>query len=111
MWTARYLISTRCSTFTLLSSVHCCYQVFNGLLNHVNFALEAGFVPVVHGDAVIDSSRGCSILSGDTLMVALSKAFQPRYCVFVTNVDGVYDRDPVSVVNNGESHFLPDSCG
>lgn len=85
-------------------------QVFNRLINHVNFALEAGFVPVVHGDAVIDSSRGCSILSGDTLMLALAKAFQPRYCVFVTNVDGVFDRDPTAPGAGELSFSLPRFC-
>ena len=35
-------------------------------------ALEAfiskGFIPLLHGDCVLHSSRGCTILSGDTIL-------------------------------------------
>jgi len=57
-------------------------------------ALEAGLVPVFHGDAVLDASQGCSILSGDTLTQVLSERLKPTCCVFVADVDGVYDRPP-----------------
>ena len=30
--------------------------------------LSVGFVPVLHGDCVLDSIRGCTILSGDTII-------------------------------------------
>jgi len=30
--------------------------------------LQAGFLPVLHGDCVLDSSKGCAILSGDTII-------------------------------------------
>lgn len=56
--------------------------------------LAAGFVPVLSGDGVLDAARGYGILSGDVLMVELARALRPRQVAFVTDVDGVHDRDP-----------------
>ena len=30
--------------------------------------LEAGFVPILHGDCVLDKEQGCAILSGDKII-------------------------------------------
>lgn len=57
-------------------------------------ALAARLVPVLSGDVVLDASRGFGILSGDVLMVELARALRPRRIAFVTDVDGVFDRDP-----------------
>nr|QEV81829.1 Isopentenyl phosphate kinase [Prunella vulgaris] len=57
-------------------------------------ALDAGFVPVLHGDAVLDSSLGCTILSGDVIIHHLAEHLRPVYVVFLTDVSGVYDRPP-----------------
>jgi isopentenyl phosphate kinase len=56
--------------------------------------LAAGFVPVLSGDGVLDASRGWGILSGDVIMAELARALRPERAVFVTDVDGIYDRDP-----------------
>ena len=34
----------------------------------VSSLVNSGFVPVMHGDCVIDRCQGCFILSGDTLI-------------------------------------------
>ncbi|KZV36889.1 delta-1-pyrroline-5-carboxylate synthase [Dorcoceras hygrometricum] len=60
----------------------------------VGGAIDAGFVPVLHGDAVLDSSLGCTILSGDVIIRHLAGQLQPDYVVFLTDVFGVYDRPP-----------------
>jgi len=56
--------------------------------------LDAAFVPVVHGDAVLDDSQGCAILSGDVWMVELSREFRAQRAVFITDVDGVFTKPP-----------------
>lgn len=56
--------------------------------------LEAGLVPVLHGDAVLDTQLGCTILSGDTVVRCLAQQLRPRHVVFLTNVDGIYDQPP-----------------
>ena len=55
--------------------------------------LDLGFVPMGYGD-VVPTSSGPRILSGDDLMVALSKALRPELALFITDVEGIYDRDP-----------------
>ncbi|XP_057947997.1 isopentenyl phosphate kinase [Malania oleifera] len=57
-------------------------------------AITAGFVPVLHGDAVLDDSQGCTILSGDVIISHLAEQLKPEYVVFLTDVLGVYDRPP-----------------
>ncbi|KAH6754863.1 Amino acid kinase family protein [Perilla frutescens var. hirtella] len=57
-------------------------------------ALDAGFVPILHGDAVLDTSQGCTILSGDVIIRHLAEQLRPAYVVFLTDVFGVYDRPP-----------------
>ncbi len=60
------------------------------------FALYAslGMTPVSFGDVVLDSRRMFSICSGDHIMHALSTLEEVEKAVFVTDVDGVYDRPP-----------------
>ncbi|GMH01766.1 hypothetical protein Nepgr_003605 [Nepenthes gracilis] len=57
-------------------------------------AIDAGFIPVLHGDAVLDQSQGCTILSGDVIIRHLAEVLRPEYVVFLTDVFGVYDRPP-----------------
>jgi len=56
--------------------------------------LSLGLTPVSFGDVVPDRTMGFSICSGDLMMEALAKAFNPRLVVFCADVDGVFDRDP-----------------
>lgn len=60
----------------------------------VHEAIARGMTPVLSGDVVMDAARGYGILSGDVLMVELARAVRPERAVFVTDVDGIYDRDP-----------------
>ncbi|CAI0462984.1 unnamed protein product, partial [Linum tenue] len=63
-------------------------------LSMVVKAIESGFVPVLHGDAVLDSQLGCTILSGDVIIKHLAAYLKPEYVIFLTDVFGVYDRPP-----------------
>lgn len=49
---------------------------------------------MVHGDAVFDAEKITRILSGDKLSEVLCQALKPEFCVFVTDVDGVFDKPP-----------------
>ncbi|XP_048564602.1 isopentenyl phosphate kinase isoform X2 [Triticum urartu] len=49
---------------------------------------------VLHGDAVLDESLDCTILSGDVIIRHLAQLLTPKYVVFLTDVHGVYDRPP-----------------
>ncbi|KAJ4711416.1 glutamate 5-kinase [Melia azedarach] len=63
-------------------------------LSVVAKAIESGFIPVLHGDAVLDDLQGCTLLSGDVIIRHLAAHMKPEYVVFLTDVFGVYDCPP-----------------
>ncbi|XP_010532643.1 PREDICTED: uncharacterized protein LOC104808621 [Tarenaya hassleriana] len=63
-------------------------------LSTIAKTIDSGFVPVMHGDAVLDNTLGCTILSGDVIIRHLAEHLKPEYVVFLTDVLGVYDRPP-----------------
>jgi isopentenyl phosphate kinase len=69
-----------------------------GFHKAVGDVLDLGLVPILHGDACIDTGdRQVSILSGDTLFVNLCEIFLPDYGVFLADVEGVLTAPPGSV--------------
>jgi len=56
--------------------------------------LKLGFIPVLYGDAVLDTKLGFTILSGDQLVSSLAMRFNAERIVFGVDVDGLYDADP-----------------
>ncbi len=56
--------------------------------------VDMGLSPVTFGDAVFDDKIGFSICSGDYLMEALAEEFRPEKTIFLSDVDGIYDRNP-----------------
>jgi isopentenyl phosphate kinase len=53
-----------------------------------------GIMPVMFGDVVMDRKKGFGICSGDQLMEVLCDLFKPEKVIFVSDVDGLYDKDP-----------------
>jgi len=72
------------------------------LVAQVERLLDMGFLPVLHGDGVVDHSiaeggggtKGFSVLSGDIIAEWLCERLNPRRLVFLTDVEGVLDRPP-----------------
>ena len=64
--------------------------------NHqiVKSMLKQNIMPVLFGDAVLDDSYGCSILSGDTIITYLAKKLKAAQVIFLSDVDGIFDSDP-----------------
>lgn len=56
--------------------------------------LTMGFTPVLYGDAVLDTKKGFTILSGDQLVSALAIRFNAGRIIIGVDVDGVYTADP-----------------
>jgi isopentenyl phosphate kinase len=56
--------------------------------------LEMGFLPVLYGDAVLDTDLGFTILSGDQLVSTLATKFGAGRLVIGVDVDGLYEADP-----------------
>jgi isopentenyl phosphate kinase len=56
--------------------------------------LEMGLVPVLYGDAVLDSDKGFAILSGDQLVSSLAIKLNAERIIIGIDVDGLYASDP-----------------
>ncbi len=55
--------------------------------------IDARMVPVFHGDACLYGNDG-GILSGDTIMEILGTTSWVHHSIFITDVDGVFNKDP-----------------
>ena len=56
--------------------------------------LKTGFLPVLYGDAVLDTNLGFTILSGDQLVSVLATRFNAERVIIGVDMDGLYDADP-----------------
>lgn len=56
-------------------------------------------LPVLYGDAILDTKLGFTILSGDQLTAHLAMRFDARRVLVGVDVDGLYDADPKSEKN------------
>ena len=56
--------------------------------------LELGFLPVLYGDAVLDSDIDFTILSGDQLVSSLAMSLNAERIIIGVDVDGLYTADP-----------------
>jgi isopentenyl phosphate kinase len=54
----------------------------------VNALLKSGYVPVLHGDVVLDSELGGSVCSGDQLCSYIGK--RADKVIFITDVEGIF---------------------
>jgi isopentenyl phosphate kinase len=73
----------------------------------VKVALEKGFVPILYGDVVLDTSkRGVAILSGDTIASFLASKLKADKLIYVLDVDGIYLEDPKRKPNAKLVKFL-----
>jgi isopentenyl phosphate kinase len=58
---------------------------------HLDHMLSLGIVPVIHGDVVMDRSRGACIVSGDQLIRFLASPLAMQRVGLATDVPGVLD--------------------
>jgi isopentenyl phosphate kinase len=63
-------------------------------LKPIRRMLDMGIVPVLYGDAVLDSEKGFAILSGDQLVSSLAIHFGAQRIIMGGDVDGIYTADP-----------------
>ncbi len=68
------------------------------LVQSIHEALDAGLIPVIHGDAGLWGPSSAGILGGDTLVeiIATHEILKDSVSkvIFLTDVDGVYTKDP-----------------
>jgi isopentenyl phosphate kinase len=69
----------------------------------LSLMLENDFIPVLHGDIVLDSVDGFNILSGDQIVAFLAQKMLPEKIGIGTDVDGViYRGEKISHLNASE---------
>jgi isopentenyl phosphate kinase len=61
----------------------------------VEMALAQGLVPLIYGDVALDELQGGTIISTEQILAYLVRQLHPSHLVLVSQVDGVYDRDPL----------------
>ena len=68
-------------------------RIESAYLENIKLMLENGFVPVLHGDVVMDLELGACILSGDQIVPYLAKALGITRLGLGSAADGVLDNN------------------
>jgi isopentenyl phosphate kinase len=63
------------------------------MVRHVLKMVEEGFTPVLHGDGIVTSGKGFTVLSGDEILAKIERKAETGKAGFCASVDGVLDRD------------------
>lgn len=63
-------------------------------ISSIKSVLKLNNIPVLSGDVVYDSKKKIAILSGDQIVVYLAKKLNASKIIFVSDVDGVYNKNP-----------------
>ncbi len=61
-----------------------------GDLKAFRYYIQEGFIPVTYGDVFWKDGKGW-IISGDDLMLMISRELRPDIAIFVSDVDGIYE--------------------
>ncbi|KKQ41804.1 MAG: Acetylglutamate kinase [Microgenomates group bacterium GW2011_GWC1_37_8] len=70
-------------------------RIISAYIDTINEALNRGLTPFLWGDTVIDRSHTFRILSGDQINPYIVENLKVKELYFGTNVDGIYDSDPL----------------
>jgi isopentenyl phosphate kinase len=79
-------------------------NLFKGTVKSIEYALESGFLPLVRGDVMLDKTMGVSIGSTEKVFRFLAKRMKPDIVILGTDVDGVFDMDPIG---HSEAKIIP----
>jgi len=76
-----------------------CFLTEEGRLSYVSLEpitglLKLNLIPVLYGDAVLDTKLGFTILSGDQIASKLAIALNSERIILGVDVDGLYTSDP-----------------
>jgi isopentenyl phosphate kinase len=63
------------------------------MVEHVLKMVEEGFTPVLHGDGIVTSDKGFTVLSGDEILAKIEKEAETGKAGFCASVEGVLDSE------------------
>ncbi|MEP7285641.1 MAG: isopentenyl phosphate kinase [Chloroflexota bacterium] len=79
-------------------------KIISMAVEPIRAALEHQLVPVVYGDVALDSQRGGTIISTETIFFTLAESLHPARIMLLGEVEGVYDAS-----GNIIPHITPDN--
>lgn len=56
--------------------------------------LDFDIIPLLYGDIVMDTKKGCSIISGDYIVPYLARKFKADKILMGTDTNGIFDKNP-----------------
>jgi isopentenyl phosphate kinase len=59
----------------------------------IRVGLEHGLVPLIYGDVALDTQRGGTIISTETIFQYLAERLRPERLMLIGDVEGVFDAD------------------
>ncbi|MCD6177717.1 isopentenyl phosphate kinase family protein [bacterium] len=90
-----------------ISPSSCCLKEKSGTVLWVKVIkkiLDFDIVPVIYGDAMVDTQRGCCIFSTEKLFYILAQKLRPKRIIITDKVNGVYTDNPLK---NKKAKFIP----
>lgn len=63
------------------------------MVEHVLRMVEEGYTPVLHGDGIVTSGKGFTVLSGDEILAKIEKEAETGKAGFCASVEGVLDSE------------------
>ncbi|WP_300609060.1 isopentenyl phosphate kinase [Methanohalophilus sp.] len=88
-------------------------RISSSFLDPIRIMIEKGIVPVLHGDVVMDSTKGVSIVSGDQVLPYLALAFGAGRIGLGSAEDGVLDENgnPIPLITNDNFDYIKACLG
>ncbi len=69
-------------------------EISDFFIKPIEASINNGIIPIVFGDCVFDTIRGCTVVSTEQILTYLSKYIRPSRVLIFELVGGVYTADP-----------------
>lgn len=66
-------------------------NIKNISIKSVKSAIKNGYIPILHGDFILDKTKNICICSGDFVTCLLAKKLKANKVLFASDIDGIYD--------------------
>ncbi|MBU3897214.1 MAG: isopentenyl phosphate kinase family protein [Nanoarchaeota archaeon] len=83
-------IPCQASSFIILNAG----RIVKGDITAIENLVNIGMIPVLYGVPAYDEKQKCAVLSGDQIAPYLAKKLNAEKIIHITNVNGIYDKDP-----------------
>lgn len=102
----RKIAATTIQPFSIMTSRNGKLQ--NVFLETIINCLDEEIIPILHGDVISDSKKGCTIFSGETVLNIIAihlKKYKPRLIIEVAQTKGVYDNTGATIPKINKDNY------